>query len=61
MEKDLGHFTVGKNDELDIEYKVRPLVEKAVNTCINSAGTNNLTAYSRELLVKELVKIVEEK
>ena len=59
--RDLGHFTVGKNDELDIEYRVRPLVEKAVNTCINSAGTNNLTAYSKEILVKDLVKIVEEK
>lgn len=59
--RDLGHFTVGKNDELDIDYKIRPLVEKAVNTCINSAGTNNLTAYSKELLVKELVRICEEK
>lgn len=58
----LGSFTVTKDEEsISVEYKVRPLVEKALTKCLNSAGTNSLTAYSKELLVKELVKIVEEK
>ena len=59
--RDLGHFTVGKEESLNADYKIRPLVVKAVDNCINSAGTNSLTAYSKELLVKELIKICEEK
>jgi hypothetical protein len=59
--RELGHFTVGKNDELDIEYKIRPLVTKAIETCIHSAGSNQLTAYSKECLIKDVVKICEEK
>lgn len=61
MEKDLGSFTISKEETLDIEYPVRQKVEKAINTCIDSAGTNQLTAYSKEELVKALIKIVEEK
>lgn len=59
--RNLGHWTLSEEGTVDVEYKVRPLVEKAVNTCINSAGTNSLTAYSREMLVKDLIRIAEEK
>jgi len=46
---------------VDIEYQIRPLVTKAIETCIHSAGSNSLTAYSKEELIKAVIKIVEEK
>ena len=33
--RDLGSFTVGKENELDVEYQIRPLVTKAIETCIH--------------------------
>jgi hypothetical protein len=60
--RDLGFFMVTKEGEyISQEYKVRPKVEEAVLNCINSSGTNSLTAYSKEQLVKDITKIVEEK
>lgn len=59
--RNLGHWTLSEEGTVDVEYQVRPLVIKAVDNCINSAGTNSLTAYSKELLIKELVKICEER
>ena len=59
--RNLGHWTLSEEGTVDVEYKIRPLVVKAIETCIHSAGTNSLTAYSKEELIKSIVKIVEEK
>lgn len=59
--RNLGHWTLSEEGTVDVEYKIRPLVTKAIETCIHSAGTNSLTAYSKEELIKAVIKIVEEK
>jgi hypothetical protein len=59
--RNLGHWTLSEEGTVDVEYKVRPLVIKAIETCIHSAGSNSLTAYSKEELIKAVIKIVEEK
>jgi len=59
--RNLGHWTLSEEGTVDIEYQIRPLVIKAIETCIHSAGSNNLTAYSKEELIKAVIKIVEEK
>jgi hypothetical protein len=60
--RDLGAFTVGKETEsLSVEYDARPGVTAAVNKALSSAGTNNLTAYSKEILIQEITKLMEEK
>ena len=58
--KDLGSWTIGKDNRLDKEFIIRTEVVKALNTAIASAGTNSLTAYSKKILEDALVKIVEE-
>ena len=61
-QRDLGCFMVTKEGEyISQEYKVRPLVVKAIEACLHSAGTNQLTAYSKEELVKSIIKICEDK
>jgi len=59
--RNLGHWTLSEEGTVDIEYQIRPLVTKAIETCIHSAGSNSLTAYSKEELIKAVIKIVEEK
>jgi len=59
--RNLGHWTLSEEGTVDIEYQIRPLVTKAIETCIHSAGSNSITAYSKEQLIKEVIKIVEEK
>ena len=59
--KDLGHWTVSKEGEYNVEFNLEKKVEDALSKAISSTGTNSLTAYSKKLLLEELTKIVEEK
>lgn len=59
--RDLGSWTFSKKDSENMENDLKPQVQLAISEALSSAGTNNLTAYSREQLYQKLLKIVEEK